>query len=325
MTVAPTPAEYYLAVSHAELRDIFQAGLRHFPPRGPGNPIFWPALTARNAAHMALFSEQHRPPHYAGYVLAFSFASQVAGDLEFYTRRTPGGRTIVEIPAKLFDVFNHQILAPIRVIGAVFGSGYRGEIPAQGDLAGRGSAEQLAMLAHLLEKNLEAMGTVVRQNAAAVFLNYSAWLRQAGPDRETILPAVEEIWRREHPEMPLPIFREEIFSLEEATRALVAEAQAVLEKTGVGVIEAESADVYKLLNRIGDLLRAGGQPARACVYWHRVTRSRYLDGISALEELRSTAWLLGKERDDFNTQFSPLDLLRQFIDADGPGMVAGKG
>lgn len=318
MTDAPTPAEYYLAVSHAELRDIFQAGLRHFPPRGPGNPIFWPALTARDAAYMALFSEQHRPPYYAGYVLAFSFDSQAASDLEFYTHRTPGRRTIVEIPARQFDVYNRQILAPIRVIGAVFGLGYQGEIPAQGELAGRGAVEQLAALAHLLEKSPEAVGAVLRQNAAAVFLNYSAWLRRAGPEREAVLPAVEETWRRERPEIPLPIFRREIFSLEETARALVNEARAALEKAGAGIIDAESVEIYKLLNHAGDLLRAGGQPARACVYWHRVTRGRYLDGIPALEELRSTAWLLGKERNDFRTPYSPLDLLRQFVEEDGP-------
>ncbi len=325
MTDAPIPTGYYLAVSHAELREIFHTGLRHFPPRGPGNPIFWPSPAARDAAHLALFSEQHRPPHYAGYVLAFSFTPQVTNDLEFYTRRTPGGRTIVEIPAKQFDVFNRQILAPIRVIGAVFGPGYQGEIPAQGDLAGRRAVEQLAALADLLKTRPAGMEALVRQNAAAVFLNYSAWLRQAGPERETVLPAVEKIWQRQHPEMPLPIFQGEIFSLEGTARALVNEARTVLERVHAGIIDAESVEIYKLLNRAGDLLRAGGQPARACVYWHRVTRSRYLDGISALEELRSTAWLLGMERNDFKTQFAPLELLRKFVEEDGPGMAAGKG
>jgi hypothetical protein len=301
---------YYLSCGLSELRKIYATGMRRFPPRGPGNPNFWPYSKAEDAVRMARFSLQNRPPGYAGYVLVFSFASALEPDLEAFTRRRPGRPELVEIPAAQFDFFNRRVQSPIRVVGAYFGRRFSGDIPQRGPLAGLSVSEQAAQLARYAREDLEL---VLRKNGSTVYLNYPYWLTIPDAQVNTMATMIQSAWESCFPGLSLPAMEEGMVTLETETETLKQEARAMLERITDGPPQNDYT-IYNLLNRIGDLLQAGNRLEEACAYWYVVHRSGSPDGISALENLRETAGQLGQDREVFRNNQTPAELLRKFLE-----------
>jgi hypothetical protein len=99
-------------VGPIELRLIRDAGMRVFPPRLPGQPIFYPVLSEEYAVKIA--RDWNVKADGAGYVTRF----QVRRDfLDRYGVQEAGGRARLEywIPAEDLDAFNAAIVGEIEV------------------------------------------------------------------------------------------------------------------------------------------------------------------------------------------------------------------
>jgi hypothetical protein len=100
-------------VGPEELELVRQAGWRAWPPRLPGQPIFYPVLSEEYAIKIA--RDWNVPASGAGYVTRFRVRSQFTAR---YPVRQAGGQTILElwIPADDLDELNANIIGLIEVV-----------------------------------------------------------------------------------------------------------------------------------------------------------------------------------------------------------------
>ena len=303
--------KYYLPVTQLELEEIFKLGMCRFPPRGPGNPVFWPNLLVDDAAWMARSHLTNFPPGYAGYVLAFSFRSEVADDIDSWAKPQENKARLVYLPASSFDNINRNVDFPICVVGAYFGPGHQGYVSQSGILADLLISQQLARLAGALSScQLEQQGKIVRENQLAIFINFSFWLKLAD------LPALEVVrlaWQTTFPDLPLPTRDDGMVLLDERTRALAEKVRKTIQTDRIGQ-RVDQDTMAKLFNEIADLYQAQENLAKACIYWRKIAYGPSLHGIAALEYLRIAAGQLGQNRDFFKTKASSLSLLEAFLD-----------
>ena len=94
-----------------EMRLVFASGMRAFPPRLEGQPIFYPVLNAEYAAQIARQWNTKEEP-FAGYVLRFEVPDEYAAKFEV---RTVGNATHQElwVPAEELAEFNDRIVGTI--------------------------------------------------------------------------------------------------------------------------------------------------------------------------------------------------------------------
>jgi hypothetical protein len=100
-------------VGPEELELVRQTGWRAWPPRLPGQPIFYPVLSEEYAIKIA--RDWNVPASGAGYVTRFRVRSQFAAR---YPVRQVGGQAILElwIPAKDLDELNANIVGRIEIV-----------------------------------------------------------------------------------------------------------------------------------------------------------------------------------------------------------------
>jgi hypothetical protein len=103
----------YRPVGDAELQLIEVAGFRRFPPRLPGQPIFYPVLNEEYAAQIA--REWNARDGKRGHVVRFAID---AGYIAAFEIHQVGGRIHQEywIPAEQLDEFNQNIAGLIEVV-----------------------------------------------------------------------------------------------------------------------------------------------------------------------------------------------------------------
>jgi hypothetical protein len=179
--------ELFRPVGLAELRLIYEADMRYFPPRLPEQPIFYPVLNAQYAAQIS-HDWNARSEEQAGYVTRFAIDDTYAA--RFETRKV-GAREHLElwVPADELADFNRHLMGPIALISASFGDRFRGEVPASFMLQGKTAPEQLDALGQILEYNGVDFLLELRANHTAIFLNYPYWA--VGP----LHPGMESGWR----------------------------------------------------------------------------------------------------------------------------------
>lgn len=189
----------YRPVGLNELRLIYQANLRAFPPRLPEQPIFYPVLNEDYARKIAR-DWNTKSEARAGFVTRFSIDDAYGAGFE---RRVVGSREHEElwVPAEDLADFNARLIGPIQVLSAHFGEPYAGEIPEQFALKGKSATEQLAALAGMLAHNAIDAGLEVAANHQAVFLNFFFWEQHeeiAGGvslgQRDDVLAFVRRTW-----------------------------------------------------------------------------------------------------------------------------------
>ena len=100
-------------VGPKELELIRQSGMRAFPPRLPGQPIFYPVLSEEYARKIA--RDWNVPASGKGYVTRFHVSRLF---LDRYRIEEAGGRSHREywIPADELPAFNAAIVGEIEVI-----------------------------------------------------------------------------------------------------------------------------------------------------------------------------------------------------------------
>lgn len=100
-------------VGPQELAKIEQSGFRAFPPRLPGQPIFYPVCNEAYAIQIA--RDWNVKESGAGYVTRFAVDAAFAAR---FPRHLVGGREHEElwVPAGDLDEFNHHIVGRIEVV-----------------------------------------------------------------------------------------------------------------------------------------------------------------------------------------------------------------
>lgn len=96
-----------------ELALVEASGWRRWPPRLPGQPIFYPVLNEDYATRIARdWNVAHSG---VGYVTRFRVRKDF---LDHYEVQQAGGRTILEywIPAEDLEELNDHIVGPIEVV-----------------------------------------------------------------------------------------------------------------------------------------------------------------------------------------------------------------
>ncbi len=109
----PQAVTLYRPVGPKELESIRAAGWTRFPPRLPGQPIFYPVLNEAYATQIA--RDWNVRDSGAGFVTRF----QVRADyIRQFPIQTVGASIHQEywIPAERLDEFNRNIVGPIDVI-----------------------------------------------------------------------------------------------------------------------------------------------------------------------------------------------------------------
>jgi len=105
----------YRPVGSEELELIRQSGFRHFPPRLPGQPIFYPVLNEEYATKIARDWNARNSTSGLGYVTRFAVNADF---LSKYEVQKVGGSSHLEywIPAEELSAFNENIAGAIEVI-----------------------------------------------------------------------------------------------------------------------------------------------------------------------------------------------------------------
>jgi hypothetical protein len=108
-----TTVTLWRPVGPNELALIEATGMRAFPPRLPGQPIFYPVLTEDYAIKIA--RDWNVPASGSGFVTRFEVLKSF---LNGYRVQEAGGRAHREywIPAEELEAFNAAIVGPIEVV-----------------------------------------------------------------------------------------------------------------------------------------------------------------------------------------------------------------
>ncbi len=148
-----------------ELRAIFEARMRAFPPRLPDQPIFYPVTNESYATEIAR-DWNTKAGTKAGFVTKFSVDDDYASKFE---RRIVGAKEHEElwVPAEELATLNAHIGGVIEIIGAFFGDDYRGHVSDEPGLREKTAREQLLALVN--ERDAPTTDHL------AVFLNFFFW------------------------------------------------------------------------------------------------------------------------------------------------------
>jgi hypothetical protein len=105
----------YRPVGPKELRLIVESGYRTFPPRLPGQPIFYPVLNVGYATQIARDWNARGSAAGLGYVTRFAVNTNYLSRFEI---QKVGGANHLEywIPAEQLDEFNRNIVGKIEVV-----------------------------------------------------------------------------------------------------------------------------------------------------------------------------------------------------------------
>jgi hypothetical protein len=117
----------YRPVGLKEFDLIKQSDCKEFPKRLPDQPIFYPVLTYEYAE--LIISNWNINEKFAGYA---GVITKFDVDLEFikkYKVEIAGGPTLQElwIPSEELRELNNNIVPPIKIVGAFYGSKFKGK------------------------------------------------------------------------------------------------------------------------------------------------------------------------------------------------------
>ena len=191
--------DLFRPVGLEELRLIYQAEMRAFPPRLPDQPIFYPVTNEGYAIQIAR-DWNTKSGTKAGFVTRFSIADDYASKFE---RRVVGAKEHEElwVPADELGALNAHIEGRIEVTRAFFGDEYRGHVP---DARGKDAREQLVALAETPPHSGFDVISEMTADDVAVFLNFFFW-QQAdfssdGIDRsarDELLGKLRAVWNKD--------------------------------------------------------------------------------------------------------------------------------
>src|SRR5438105_1882998 len=139
----------YRPMDMEEVRLVYEAGMRGFPPRKPEQPIFYPVLTLEYANEIAK-QWNAESGSLSGYVGKFILDDAYGSG--FGPRKVGASRHVeLWVPSEELRRFNEHIFPPIEIVSAHFGRNFQGHIPMQFGLRGKDATAQFVALAHTLD------------------------------------------------------------------------------------------------------------------------------------------------------------------------------
>jgi len=173
-----------------ELRLVYDANMRAFPPRLPDQPIFYP-VTSQAYAEQIAREWNTKSGALAGFVTRFLVDDAYVAEFE---RRIVGAREHEElwVPVEDLAEFNAKIENEIDVVAAFFGDANRGFIPDAFGLRGKDASTQFVALAKTLPYSGFDFQLETSANHTAVFLNYFFW-EQTSFTRDDITDDVRDV------------------------------------------------------------------------------------------------------------------------------------
>ena len=189
----------YRPLGIEELGLIFDRGMRGFPPRLPGQPIFYP-VTKFEYARQITYEWNTTSGSMAGYVTTFEVENDY---LSRFERKIVGGREHEElwIPAEQLEDFNRHIKGLIEVDAAYFGDGFSGLIPDQFGLRGKNAVEQFVCLRGTADYSGMDFSCETYVQRRIVYCHYPFW-RQCDftakgvtiEQRDDLIKRIEKRW-----------------------------------------------------------------------------------------------------------------------------------
>jgi hypothetical protein len=111
----------YRPVGKGELELIRASGFREFPPRLPGQPIFYPVLTEEYAIQIARdWNTRDESSGFSGFVLRFEVRTEFLREYQVHVVGNSGHREYW-IPADHLRRFNENIVGTIEVVSEFHG------------------------------------------------------------------------------------------------------------------------------------------------------------------------------------------------------------
>ena len=192
-----------------ELRLVYEADMRSFPPRLPEQPIFYPVLNEWYARGIAE-DWNTKSDSLGGFVTKFSVDDAYVSKFEPHVVGTRRHEELW-VPAEELDDFTLHIEGAIVVTSAHFGEGYRGHVPTQFGLKGKDATEQFIALAKTLPYSGMDFACEIAANHTTIWLNFFFWQRvefeppdSSSEDRGKTLEAIRAMWRAgDHGAVPL--------------------------------------------------------------------------------------------------------------------------
>ncbi|MFA6012969.1 MAG: hypothetical protein WC799_23475 [Desulfobacteraceae bacterium] len=185
----------YRPLGIEELGLIFDNGMRGFPPRLPGQPIFYPVTNFEYARQIA------RDWNTTGYVSTFEVENDY---LSRFERKIVGGREHEElwVPVEEHEEFNRHIQGLIEVDAAYFGDGFSGLIPKQFGLKGKNAVEQFVCLRGTADYSGMDFSCETYAQRRIVFCYYPFWRQHdfmtvgvTSDQRDELIERIEKRWR----------------------------------------------------------------------------------------------------------------------------------
>jgi len=193
-----------------ELRLLYEAGMKAFPPRKPEQLIFYPVLGLEYANEIAKRWNAESQSA-SGYVAKFNLDDKYSARFE---PQKVGSSQHVElwVPSEELSRFNEHILPPILIVSAHFGENFKGRIPDQFGLRRKDATAQFVALARTLDYSAMDFRCEISANHVAIFLNYGFWAQRTfsgqgvtKADQERVLAAISTIWSDAFPKIHLPL------------------------------------------------------------------------------------------------------------------------
>ncbi len=143
-----------------ELQLIADADMRAFPPRLPGQPIFYPVLNEEYARQIAQRWNTKDSSH-LGFVTRFEVDDQYVAR---FGREVVGSRVHEElwVPAEDLEEFNRHIVGRIEVVAVFLGDGWRDRVAG-----GSRASSLMSSLAERAEARDDAALALVMRRVAA--------------------------------------------------------------------------------------------------------------------------------------------------------------
>ena len=194
-----------------ELALIGESGMREFRFL-PHQSILYPATNidyAREVAHD--WNTRHDKSEFSGFVTAFEIGTRY---LSKFKTHIVGSSVHEEywIPASELSRFNEAIKGLIRVEEAHSGLRFKGYVPDQHVLKGKGAFAQFVALARTSDRSASDFTSLVSANRTAVYLNCLYWencdfseYRIDQQQKKLFLKNLKRAWECNRIEVPLPI------------------------------------------------------------------------------------------------------------------------
>jgi hypothetical protein len=194
-----------------ELALIWESGMREFRVL-PHQLILYPATNIDYAREVARdWNTRHDKSEFSGFVTAFEIRTRY---LSKFKKHTVGSSTHEEywIPASEMSRFNGAIKGLIQVEEAHFGVRFKGYVPDQHVLKGKGAFAQFVAMARTSDRSSSDFTSHVSANRKAVYLNCLYWencdfseYRIDQQQKKLFLKSLKRAWECSRIEVPLPI------------------------------------------------------------------------------------------------------------------------